>query len=213
MIKAVILDWSGVLSDDYLAVFETANDVLEARGYPRLSMKKFKQLYEQPWTSFYKKQGIRIDVEDEYKKWERLFPMHYDKVKPFPMTKTVLLWLKRNGKKVLIFSAHNQNLLEKEVADYGLDGLIDDIDASNDDKRKKIEALIATHKIEGESTIYVGDTVHDIETAKQAGVLSVAVLCGYDSKGKLEKAKPDFIIKDVAALPALIEKIESDAHG
>lgn len=213
MVNAVILDWSGVVSDDWQVTFATTNDVLEEMGYKRLPEKRFKKLYELPWMRFYEKQGIEVDVEREYKQWERLFPKHYDKVGAFPFAKQTLQWLKENEKKVLVFSSHSQKLLEKEMKDYGFSGLIDFIDASNEDKREKIDALIERHLIERESTLFVGDMVHDIETAKQAGIKSVAVLSGYDGREKLEKAKPDFIIKDLGELPALIEKIEGEANG
>ncbi len=209
MIKAVILDWSGVVSNDWEATFATSNDVLEERGHPRLSEEKFRELYEMPWMRFYKKLGIKIVVQEEYDKWERLFPKYYPLVKAFPFAKKAMEWLKQHNKKILIFSAHNQTLLEKEIENYGMKELIDCVDTSHEDKRKKIEAIVLRHKIEKESTLYVGDMVHDVETAQQEGIRSVAVLCGYDSKKKLEKAKPDFIIQDIGELPELIEKLEA----
>jgi len=208
MIKAVILDWSGVVSDDWPATFACSNDVLEERGCKRLSEEEFRELYEFPWIRFYEKQGISVNPKDERERWERLFPKHYDKAKAFPSAIKAIEWLSQHGKKTLIFSIHNQKLLEKEVEKYGLKGLIEFALGSIDDKREKIDALVEAHEIERETTLFVGDMVHDIETARQAGIKSVAVLCGYDSKEKLEAAKPDFVLKDLGELPALIEKLE-----
>jgi len=44
MIKSVIFDWSGVLSNDWAATVVTENDVLEEWGHPRISEEKFKEL-------------------------------------------------------------------------------------------------------------------------------------------------------------------------
>ena len=33
MIKTIILDWSGVVSDDWIATFKTSNDVLEEPNF------------------------------------------------------------------------------------------------------------------------------------------------------------------------------------
>ena len=211
MIETVILDWSGVVSDDLEATFATSNDVLEHWGHSRLTMQKFRELYELPWMRFYEKLGMQVNMEKEYELWEKIFPKHFGKIKSFPCSKKVLQWLKQNGKKVMVFSSHCQKLVEQEIEDYGFQGLIDHVDASNEDKREKIDALLKRHEIETKTTIYVGDMVHDVETAKQAGIRSVAVLCGYDSKEKLEKAGPGFIIKDLGELPGLVEKIEGAA--
>jgi phosphoglycolate phosphatase-like HAD superfamily hydrolase len=210
MIEAVILDWSGVVSDDWPATFATSNDVLEERGYKRLSEHEFKELYELPWIRFYEKQGIPVPKpEKERATWDRLFPKHYGKVKVFPEAKKVMEWLSQNGKKALVFSAHNQKLLDGEIKKYGLKEFINSAYGSVDDKRQKIDALVEAHEIERETTLFVGDMVHDVETAKQADIKSVAVLCGYDSEEKLENAKPDFILNDLGELPALIEKLEA----
>ena len=65
MIKAVILDWSGVVSDDWNATFATSNDVLKERGFKPVSEKEFRELYELPWIRFYEKQGISVNPKDE----------------------------------------------------------------------------------------------------------------------------------------------------
>ena len=49
----------------------------------------------------------------------------------------------------------------------------------------------------------VGDTEHDINAGKCAGLLTAAVLSGYRSRKHLEESKPDFIINDVRELPNL----------
>ena len=73
MINTVIFDWSGVLSDDWLATFKTSNDVLEVRGHERLSEEKFRELYELPWVNFYKKLGIGVGIKEEYELWNNFF--------------------------------------------------------------------------------------------------------------------------------------------
>jgi len=210
MIKTVILDWSGVVSDDWLVTFKTANDVLEEYGQPRMSMERFKELYEQPWMRFYKKLKIEVNPNRERQLWGKYFPKNSETLKPFSCAKPALEWLKEKGLKTIVLSSLNQELLEKEVIDYGFQDMIDYVDASNEDKGEKIDALLESHKAEKESTIYVGDMVHDVETANGAGIKSVAVLSGYDKKEKLEKAGADYIIEDLGELPALIEKLEGN---
>lgn len=210
MIKAVIFDWSGVLSDDWEACFHTANDVLKEYGHRALSEKEFRENYELPWTNFYKNLGMEVDIVKEYKLWEKKFPKYYHTLKQLPNAKSVLELFKKKEVKAVVLSSHCQKLLEEEIIQYGFEGLISVVDASNADKREKIEEFVTRHEIEKESTIYVGDMRHDIETARLAGIKSVAVLSGYDTREKLERENPDYIIEGVGELPALIEKMEGE---
>jgi len=211
MINTIIFDWSGVISDDWQATFAMINGLFEEAGREQMSKADFKELYELPWMNFYKKIGFEVDIEKERAYWEKNMPKHYDKIEILPKAKKVVQELKRSGLKVIVFSAHNQRLLLREVKEYGLEGFIDDVHASVNDKRDEVEALVAKHEIDPKKTVYVGDMVHDVETAKKAGLTSIAVLSGYDSRKKLEEAKPDYIIQDVGELPALIEKLDGEA--
>ena len=94
MIKSVIFDWSGVISDEWNATVVTANEVLEEYGHPKISEDKFKELYELPWTRFYEKLGLDVDEEKEYKLWAKFMPKHYDLIKVFPQARKTLEWLK-----------------------------------------------------------------------------------------------------------------------
>jgi phosphoglycolate phosphatase len=72
------------------------------------------------------------------------------------------------------------------------------------DKREKIREILHTHGLEPKETMFVGDMVHDIETARHGGVLDVAVLTGFDSLEKLEGAKPSVIVENLTALQRLL---------
>jgi phosphoglycolate phosphatase len=208
MIRSVIFDWSGVLSDDWQATFETANDILEARGIGRISMERFAELFDLPWVNFYKNMGIEVDAGEEQALWSRLFPKHYGLLKPRAGARETLEWLKKRKVKTLVLSSHNHDLLVEEIEQYGFGELIDAASGSNHKKGEKIKAFIKAHNVRRESALFVGDMCHDIETARKAKIKSVAVLGGYEKRERLEKEKPDFAIESVGELPRLIRKIE-----
>ena len=72
------------------------------------------------------------------------------------------------------------------------------------DKREKIREILATHRLAPEETMFVGDMVHDIETARHGGVLDVAVLTGFDPLEKLAPARPTVIVENLSALQRLL---------
>jgi len=208
-VKSVIFDWSGVLSNDWDATFLVTNEILGLRGHPKVTKEEFRELYELPWMNFYRKIGLSIDVEWEYKEWEKRFPRHGNTIKALPQGKECLEWLHKKGIKCVVLSSHNHKLLSDEIEKYGYKEFIHAVRGSSEDKRNEIESFIVGHEIERNSSLYVGDMCHDIETARLAGIKSVAVLSGYDKREKLEREKPDFIINDVGELPKLVEKLEA----
>ncbi|MBN1941021.1 MAG: HAD family hydrolase [Candidatus Diapherotrites archaeon] len=210
MIETIIFDWNGVLMNDIECIFCATNDRLEMQGHARISRKKFAELYEMPWTNFYKKLGVPVNIEEEYTAWETLYPKYCKKNRLFPKAKETLQKLKQQKIRIIIFSSHNQSLLEEEVKEFGISSYIDVISGSHADKKEKILELVKKNGIKKEAAIYVGDTCHDIETARIVGIRSIGVLGGVDSKEKLEKAKPDFIIKGIGKLPKIIEKLDSE---
>ena len=48
--------------------------------------------------------------------------------------------------------------------------------------------------------------VHDIETARHAGVLSCAVLTGYDSLNKLKGANPDLLFRNLREVRDFLDR-------
>lgn len=61
-------------------------------------------------------------------------------------------------------------------------------------KEKAIKSLLKRFHLAADDTYYIGDEVRDIEGANKAGVHSVAVTWGYESKKLLQTAKPEIII-------------------
>ncbi len=72
------------------------------------------------------------------------------------------------------------------------------------DKRNKIREILATHDLDPAETAFVGDMVHDIETARHGGITSIAVLTGFDSQEKLAKARPDVMVTGLPVLQKLL---------
>ncbi len=209
MIKAVIFDWSGVLGDDLEATFDACNEVLKERKLRQITMTEYKEYYSLPWSNFYKPFGIEIDLAEEYAMWNRILPKHLHKAKPYPFTKKVLEQIKEKNIEIVVFSSRAANSIEKEIAGTGIEPLIDKIYDGLHNKTSTVEDFMKSHKLSRKSVMYIGDTVHDIETAKHAGVISVAVLSGYDKKEKLLAKKPDYQVESATEIPSLIEKINS----
>ena len=64
--------------------------------------------------------------------------------------------------------------------------------------------------VKPEEAIYVGDGVHDVECAKNAGVVSVAVAWGnYDTAEERENLKPDFLVYKPEEILEILNRISN----
>lgn len=68
--------------------------------------------------------------------------------------------------------------------------------------------LIAASPRFGAGSVVVGDTEADIAAGRLLGVRTVAVLSGLRDREFLERHGPDVIIPDLAALPAVLDRLE-----
>ena len=64
------------------------------------------------------------------------------------------------------------------------------------DKRQLIGDILETHQLCQTDTIFVGDMVHDVETAHHGGIASLAVLTGYNTREELSSVSPTRIVQD-----------------
>ena len=61
-------------------------------------------------------------------------------------------------------------------------------------KSNKLRKTIKEHGLSIDETVYVGDETRDIEAAKDAGIRSIAVTWGYETKSILKTADPSDIV-------------------
>jgi phosphoglycolate phosphatase len=73
------------------------------------------------------------------------------------------------------------------------------------DKRERIMEVLAENNLAPLETAFIGDMVHDIETARHGGVMAIATLTGFNSSEKLTRANPDVLVRDLGELQKLLE--------
>lgn len=78
------------------------------------------------------------------------------------------------------------------------------------DKRERIRDILAENNLAPTETAFIGDMVHDVETARHGGVMSIATLTGFDACEKLSRANPDVIVRDLGELRKLLETASPD---
>lgn len=72
-------------------------------------------------------------------------------------------------------------------------------------KSKALKRVIHHHKLQPKMVFYVGDETRDIEAVREAGVKSIAVTWGYNSRDLLQSFSPDFLISDPREIIVILE--------
>ncbi len=201
--RNVIFDWSGTISDDFGVLYEVTMEIFEEHGIPRVERQEFLSHYTLPYM-IQVNRFLNIAKEEWdskfHKVWERRgFP------RPFPGVLETLDYLQARGFGMAVLSSHPERFLHREVASYfpGRDYFAG-IFAGAYDKREVIIPMLRKLGFRPAETLFVGDTVHDIEAGRHAGVLTAAVLSGYNSEALLRQAGPDHIISTIADIRAII---------
>ncbi|MBI5036704.1 HAD hydrolase-like protein [Candidatus Micrarchaeota archaeon] len=201
MISNYIFDWSGTLSDDFEMVYKaTAKVLYEAYNGYNLTESEYRENFELPYMKFYRK----YDFNSHKDEVDRLFMKHVaaNNIFPTPLPRAgeILKKLRAKGKKTYLFSAHPKSLVAKEIESYGFANFFDGIESGVSDKVATLKNFVKNHKLNPTETAYVGDLVHDVKAAKEAGLKSVGIQSRYQTTEKLASANPDYMIKDIGEL-------------
>jgi phosphoglycolate phosphatase len=71
-------------------------------------------------------------------------------------------------------------------------------------KARAIRPVLKTHRVAPRETLYIGDEVRDIESAREVGIDVAAVTWGFNSRDILAQHKPDYLIEDPARITELL---------
>jgi phosphoglycolate phosphatase/pyrophosphatase PpaX len=197
-IKAVIFDWDGTLNNSLEAIYKSYSECLKKLKLPKLSLSKYRKLYESDYRKFELKIGITPDKREISDKiWVETYKKQ--RVNLLPDVKEFLMKIKSNFLLGLVTGGSSERINE-ELHEYGLDNIFDVVITGDDTNKKKPDPeplKICAEKlcVQPKNCIYIGDMDADIMATKKINMDSIAVTWGYHDVSVLEKAKPKFIVK------------------
>lgn len=127
----------------------------------------------------------------------------------------IIRFLSEKGYKMGVVTNSGWRAIKLTLERHGLDGIFDTIVTREDAKKMKpygdgIKLALERLHISAKEAIYVGDSIHDIIAAREAGVTSVAVVGGIHSAERLLQAGPDFIIASLKGIVELVPCLSSN---
>ncbi|MGI9240267.1 MAG: HAD family hydrolase [Verrucomicrobiales bacterium] len=203
--KNVIFDWSGTLVDDLPPVLEATNRIFAHYRREAMDREEFRRTFKLPFAEFYDDvlPGVLMDDLDQL--YMEFFAGSEAKVSILPQAVEFLDYCQSVGKRIFLLSSIHQDHFDEQSAELGLGHYFEVAYAQVLDKKQKIHEILEVHRLDPSETMFVGDMVHDVETAKHGGVFSVATLTGYDPPDRLAAAEPDLTVSDLADLRKFLE--------
>ena len=186
----IVWDFNGTILDDVRHGIEAVNTLLSRRGLPQLgSIEEYYGVFAFPIISYYDKLGLTaVDDFDtlahewiaEYRKEEHLIP-------PREGAKDLIYAIHKAGLPQSVLSATEEEMLRTQLSYLGLADAFENVLGRTDiyatDKTAIAVRFRASHP--DARMLMIGDTDHDLATAKAAGMDCILLEGGHQSPAYL----------------------------
>lgn len=213
VIKNIILDWSGTIVDDFTPVLHATNEIFQHYGKPPMDADEFREKFCLPFTEFYKKYLPEASMEELDAHYHKSFKCLQTDIGMLPHAREFLDYCRGQGMPIFLLSSIHNEHFRVQGERLGVTHYFKQAYVQVIDKRKAIHRLLAEHELEPSETIFIGDMMHDIETAHHGGVVGCAVLTGYDSFAKLQSANPDLLFRNMKCVQDYLERHRVEPDG
>jgi len=207
----VLFDLDGTLIDSIALILASYRHTLAAHG--------FEQIADADWM-----RGVGTPLRVQLTPWarspEHLAELaltyrehnlaHHDQmISIYPGVVELVRQIKARGLGTGVVTSKNREGTRRGLALFGLEDAFDVLVCADDVTQPKphpepVLTAMALLDADPATTLFVGDSIHDLHSGRAAGVLTGAVLWGPFSRAELEPAEPDYWFSDVAEMGKLV---------
>lgn len=190
----VIWDFNGTLYDDVEAGIESANRLLRAHGLKAFSsVEDYRAAFGFPIIDYYRRMGFDFEktpYDSLAREWVPYYMEASKKSKVYVDAIPLLELFSKRCVTQILLSATEYRMLCGQVEDLKLGGYFAEI-LGQDNIHAHGKTEIARRwreKNRDARVLFIGDTLHDAEVAKQLGADCVLLACGHQPREKLMRA-------------------------
>ena len=190
--ESIIWDWNGTLLNDVDISVYSINQLLSDRNLELLTKEKYLDVFTFPVQDYYEMIGFDLNVEPFEIPAFQYITIYNDAVQQCGLHQEAIPLLRRlrqAGYRQFILSAMEQQYLEKTVKANDIHLYFEDLIGLSDNYAvSKIEngmSLINKRGLHPDTTLLIGDTIHDFEVAQAIGCNCVLIANGHQSKERL----------------------------
>ncbi len=215
-IHGIIFDLDGTLIEAYEAIYVGLKEAFQYFGreiFPFSDLKKYLKVdLEATLNQFFSSEEVLKGVPIIRRKYEEVY---LDKTHFLDGAKEVLKILHSKG--ILMGVASNKfgRFSRGALRHLGVSDYFKSVIGAGDVPRNKpfpdmIHAALREMRLPPEEVVFVGDTLTDIDTGKQASIDVYALPTGFHSKMELSQKKPRRILKNLKELTQIVASREPD---
>ncbi|MCI0446246.1 HAD-IA family hydrolase [bacterium] len=209
--KTIIFDLDGTLIDSYHAIQESLNYVLEHYGLAKVDLPTVKKMVGRGLENL-----MQRAVGDQRKEQAiALFRKSYDETVMrgtflLPEVAETIRALHEKGIKMAVASNKPSIYSRTILENFELNPFFEACYGPDVVKQPKphpamLEGLMKELSADKKETLYVGDMVIDVETARTAGVSVALIATGGNRSDELRSMNPDYFLNSFASLRLIIE--------
>jgi len=207
MFKNVIFDWSGVVKDCFEAHVWSVGKMMEIFGGSAISREELKENWEQPYMNFWNKYFPELTLEEKQKVYyEVLLRKDCPKSPAYAGIVDLIKEIKKRGAFLAIISSDSPKTLLPEIKEYGLENIFSEVITDVHDKADGLNKIMVQNGHKKDETVFIGDSNHEVEVGKEAGIKTIAVTWGFSTEDKLKSKNPDYLVHNIKELEEVLLK-------
>ena len=211
-IRTVLFDLDGTLIDSVRLILDSYHHTLNQHGLPARTDSEWLKGVGTPLTAQLAEWRDEIGtIEAMIATYREYNLKHHDRmVTVYPGVLDAVREIKAASIQTGLVTSKNRHGALRGLKLVGLEALMDVLVCADEVTNPKphpepVEKAVLLLGADPATTLYVGDSVHDMHSGKAAGVLTAAALWGPFQRSHLEQAHPDYWLETPYDLVELID--------
>ena len=187
-----IWDFNGTILDDVELGIYAINELFAAHGMDkRLEREEYRAQFDFPIKDYYRRVGFDFEktpYEELAVEWVDIYLSNFDKAGLFDDVLSTLDFFAGKEISQSVLSAAEIGMLKGQIKDFGIEKYFDDI-MGIDNIYAASKLVLAKNWREqhpDDRVIFIGDTVHDIDTARALFADCFIVCAGHQSRERFD---------------------------
>jgi pyrophosphatase PpaX len=214
MLPAILFDLDGTLIDSIELILSSARHAFTGFAGRAPSDDEWRAGIGRPLHTVLREYAGGDDAEADrlFQRYRAYQLEHHDRlIRPFAGIVETIEWLAQTGHPMALVTSKSDWMAEKALVHVGLDRLIPtivgcDTCVNHKPHPEPVERALALLSVAAADALFVGDSPHDVESGRAAGVMTVAVAWGAFTRAELERSGADVVIDRVDELRTVVAR-------
>ncbi|MGH7702478.1 MAG: HAD family hydrolase [Gemmatimonadales bacterium] len=213
VLATFLFDLDGTLIDSIRLILDSYHHTLAAHGLPPRSDEEWLRGVGTPLRVQFSPWGHDPELLEALVATYRAYNLdHHDRmVSAYPGVPEALRAIRRLGRNTGLVTSKTREGARRGLRRVGLEDAMDVLVCADDvvnpkPHREPVDRAVASLHADPETTVYVGDSVHDLQSGRAAGVRTAAALWGPFSRSELTDSAPDYWLEGPEDLVKLADR-------